>query len=99
MRTNDPLAARDERGERAALRDRILTYGRRIGWPAHTAIVFTEQLTRRPWKRCTCAELSAVVDELRTILSADEARPRTVPTSAHDETVRSHWEDRRALDR
>jgi hypothetical protein len=56
--------------ERAALREGVLTCGRRLGWSTRTAIVFTERLTRRPWKRCTGPELASVLDELRAVARA-----------------------------
>ena len=45
------------RAQRAALRETVLQYGRQIGWPARTAIVFTERATRRPWKRAALARI------------------------------------------
>ena len=56
--------------ERAALREGVLTCGRRLGWSTRTAIVFTERLTRRPWKRCTGPELASVLHELRAVARA-----------------------------
>lgn len=70
MGTNRSLATCDEREQRAALRETILQYGRQIGWPTRTAIVFTERSTRRPWKRCTSGQLWTVLDELDAILRA-----------------------------
>jgi hypothetical protein len=70
MGTDRSLAACDERAQRAALRETVLQYGRQIGWPARTAIVFTERATRRPWKRCTSGQLRTVLDELDAILRA-----------------------------
>lgn len=74
MGTDRSLAACDERAQRAALRETVLQYGRQIGWPSRTAIVFTERATRRPWKRCTSGQLRTVLDELEAIL-----RARTAP--------------------
>ncbi|GEM_PF-1687476 len=73
------FATLDEQEQRAALRDALLDYGRLIGWPTRTTIAFTEQLARRPWKRCTRAQLSAVMEELHTILWAFEIRKRSSP--------------------
>lgn len=70
MGTDRSLARCDEREQRAALRETVLQYGRQIGWPARTAIVFTERATRRPWKRCTAGQLRTVLDELDAILRA-----------------------------
>jgi len=79
MGLNHALATLDDRAQRAALRDGILECGRLIGWATRTTIVFTEGFTRRPWKRCTRLELSAVLDELRSIRRAYEIRRRTLP--------------------
>ena len=57
--------------QKATLRDRVLAHGRRLGWSAHAVIAFTEQLTRHPWKRCSCAELATVLDEYRRLLGVD----------------------------
>jgi hypothetical protein len=73
-------ATLDAQEQRAALRDGLLECGRLIGWPARTTIVFTERLARRPWKRCTRAELSAVLEELLRVLWAFEVRRKT-PTA------------------
>lgn len=73
-------ATLDAQEQRAALRDGLLECGRLIGWPARTTIAFTERLARRPWKRCTGAELSAVMEELHGILWAFEVR-RNTPTA------------------
>jgi len=73
------FATLDAPEQRAALRDALLAYGRLIGWPTRTTIAFTEQLARRPWKRCTRAQLSAVIEELRTIRWAFEIRKRSPP--------------------
>lgn len=62
--------SRIEREQRAALRANVLQYGRMLGWPAHTAITFTERLARRPWKRCTGDQLMAVLDDLQAINQA-----------------------------
>ncbi|MBI4496696.1 MAG: hypothetical protein HY689_02210 [Chloroflexi bacterium] len=67
---NFTFSTMDEQQQRAALRARILRYGRQIGWPCRTAITFTEQCARRPWKRCTSGQLWTVVDELDVILWA-----------------------------
>jgi len=72
-------ATLDDRGQRAALRDGVLECGRLIGWATRTTIVFAERLARRPWKRCTPAELTAVLTELRTIRRAYAMRRRTPP--------------------
>lgn len=82
------FATLDEQEQRAALRDALLDYGRLIGWPARTTIVFTEQLVRRPWKRCTRAQLSAVLEELHTILRAFESRQQ--PSLAPGGAVRAN---------
>ena len=74
-------ATLDDRGQRAALRDGVLECGRLIGWATHTTIVFAERLARRPWKRCTPAELACVLTELRSIHRAYAMR-RRLP-SAH----------------
>ncbi len=73
-------ATLDAQEQRAALRDGLLECGRLIGWPPRTTIAFTERLARRPWKRCTGAELSAVLEELHSILWAFDVR-RTTPTA------------------
>ena len=80
MGIDGSLAARDERAQRAALRDGVLECGRLIGWPTHTTIAFAEGLARRPWKRCTPAQLLIVLDELRAIARAFEVCRRT-PTA------------------
>ena len=67
--------------QRAALRDGLLECGRLIGWPTRTTISFTERLARRPWKRCTRVELSAVLDELHRILLALELRRHRSPAA------------------
>ena len=72
-------ATLDAQEQRAALRDGLLECGRLIGWPARTTIAFTERLARRPWKRCTRAELSTALEELHTILWAFEVRRHTAP--------------------
>jgi hypothetical protein len=77
----------DEREQRAALRDRVLQYGHRLGWSTRTAIAFTEQLARRPWKRCTSGQLWTVLDELHALLGAWEVRQRTAPASLVEEAV------------
>ena len=74
-------ATLDAQEQRAALRDGLLECGRLIGWPPRTTIAFTERLARRPWKRCTRAELSAVLEELHSILWAFEVR-RNTPTAS-----------------
>lgn len=73
-------ATLDAQEQRAALRDGLLECGRLIGWPTRTTIAFTERLARRPWKRCTPAELSAVLEELHSILRAVELR-RHIPAA------------------
>ncbi len=75
-------ATLDAQEQRAALRDGLLECGRLIGWPARTTIAFTERLARRPWKRCSPADLSAVLEELHSILWAFEVR-RHAPTPTH----------------
>ena len=77
MGLNRTFAMLDEQEQRAALRDGLLECGRLIGWPTRTTIAFTERLTRRPWKRCTRAELWAVLEELHSILRAFEIRRHT----------------------
>jgi len=72
-------ATLDDRGQRAALRDGVLECGRLIGWATRTTIVFAERLARRPWKRCTPAELSWVLTELRSIRRAYAMRRHTPP--------------------
>jgi hypothetical protein len=73
----DPtVRAREERAQRAALRDGLLQCGRLLGWRARTVIVLTEQLARRPWKRCTRGELDEVLDELLPVLLAFKLRDR-----------------------
>ena len=81
----DPtVRAREERAQRAALRDGLLQCGRLLGWRARTVIVVTEQLARRPWKRCTRGELDEVLDELISVLRAFELR-RNAPLPAPSE--------------
>ena len=67
-------ATLDGQAQRAALRDGVLACGRQMGWPTRTTIAFTERVARRPWKRCTRAELSAVLREFHSILFAFEVR-------------------------
>ena len=81
MGCNRAFAARNERARCAALRDGVLQCGRQLGWPTHTAIVFTEQLARRPWKRCTPVQLAEVLDELHALLWSFEVR-RGAPATA-----------------
>lgn len=73
MGTKSTLDMRDERAQRAALRETVLQYGRHIGWPTRSAIAFTERLTRRPWKRCTSDQLWTVLGELDALLGASLA--------------------------
>ena len=80
MTSNRSLMACGQRTQRAALRERLLDYGRALGWSAHTTITFTEGLMRRPWKHGTVALLSSVADELHTIVLAFEVRRTTSPT-------------------
>lgn len=68
------LTPRDARARRAALRDGVLACGRRIGWSAHTTVAFTEGLARCHWKRCSQAQLAAVLDELQATLRTLAAR-------------------------
>jgi len=68
---------RDGRARRAALREGLLRRGRLLGWPARTVIAFTEQLARRPWKRCTRAQLADVLAQLRAVVGPFEARRLT----------------------
>ncbi|MCX6021485.1 MAG: hypothetical protein NTZ05_07105 [Chloroflexi bacterium] len=60
----------DEDERRAEARDTILQYGREIGWPSRMTVMFTEKLTRRPWKRCTLGQLWTVLDQMDAILRA-----------------------------
>lgn len=94
MGIDGSVAARDERAQRAALRDGVLECGRRIGWPAHTTIAFAEGLARRPWKRCTPAQLLVVLDELQATLRAFEVCRRT--PAARGPAVRPERRDGRA---
>src|SRR5436190_24114073 len=87
----------NEQAQRAALRDGVLACGRQMGWPARTTIAFTERVVRRPWKRCTRAELSAVLRELRSLLFAFEVRQLALQPLLIDDwvgTVRA-WRLRR----
>jgi hypothetical protein len=68
------FVARNQRARCAALRDGVLQCGRCLGWPTRTAIAFTEQLARRPWKRCSPDQLEAVLDELHVLQAAFEVR-------------------------
>lgn len=105
MGISHSLALCEEREQRAALRETILQYGRQIGWPARTAIVFAEQLTRRPWKRCTAGQLWRVLDELDAIVPTsivldairsslfdqDGQQPRqSLPRAGRGEALRAH---------
>lgn len=67
MGMNPSLTMHDERTTCAQLRDTILRVGRQIGWPSRTAITFTEQCARRPWKRCTSGQLWTVLAELDAV--------------------------------
>ena len=69
--------------ERAVLREGVLTCGRRLGWSTRTAIVFTERLTRRPWKRCTGSELASVLHELRAVARALAVRAGEPPAGRY----------------
>lgn len=89
-------ATLDGQEQRAALRDGLLEYGRLIGWPTRTTIAFTERLARRPWKRCTGVELSAVIEELHSILWAFEIRRHTPPAPSCPASPRGGVPDRRA---
>ena len=79
MGMSPSLTTRDERQQRATLREHVLQYGRRLGWSTRTAIIVTEQLVRRPWKRCTSGQLGTVLDELHALVQAWELREKTVP--------------------
>lgn len=76
MERNRIRDCQSEREQRAALRANILQYGRMLGWPAHTAITFTERLARRPWKRCTGDQLATALDDLQAIHQAFAERRR-----------------------
>jgi hypothetical protein len=94
MGLNHALATLDGRGQRAALRDGVLESGRRIGWATRTTIVFTERFVRRPWKRCTGGDLSAVLEELQSILRAYEIRRHTLAprcAARMDRHRRARW--------
>lgn len=87
MNSHRSLAVDDDRARRAVLRDRILASARLLGWPARTTIVFTEQLARRPWKRCRAAELVLVLEQLHAILGVDAVHaslPRNICTARGD---------------
>jgi len=60
-----------EEARRAMLRDRVLNCGRRLGLSTHAVISLTEQLTHRPWKRCTAPDLVAVLAEYRRLGGTD----------------------------
>ena len=94
MGIDGSLAARDERAQRAALRDGVLECGRLMGWPTYTTIAFAEGLARRPWKRCTHAQLLVVLDELQAIRRAFELCRRT--PAARGPAVRPERRDGRA---
>ena len=81
MGINSSFAARDARAQRAALRDGVLQCGRLLGWPTRTVIALTEQVARRPWKRCGRAELGDVLDQLHAVVWAYEVRKSGPPTS------------------
>ena len=66
----------DDRARCAALRDGLLRYGRLLGWGARTVIVVTEQLARRPWKRCGRVELADVLAQLGAVGRAGAVRER-----------------------
>jgi len=91
MRTDRAGITRDEHGRPAALRDDLLRCGRRIGWSAHTTIAFTEGLTRRPWKRCSQAQLAAALDELHAV---EAHRPASAgPRARAQDSPRRHREE------
>ena len=91
MERNRIRDGQSEREQRAELRADVLQYGRMLGWPAHTAITFTERLARRPWKRCTGDQLTAVLDDLQAIHQAFAERGRSAPTRA--EAAMAHATD------
>lgn len=68
MSANHFVPSNDSRAQRAALRDRILSSARLLGWPARTTIAFAEQLSHHPWKRCSDGELAVVLAHVQAIL-------------------------------
>ena len=99
MSRHHSLALGDEQVQRAVLRDRVLACARLLGWPAHTAIAFTEQVTHHPWKRCGRAELAAILDQLHGLRGDAETDRRPARfsqvRSADRRTVESETERKR----
>lgn len=60
--------------ERARLRSAVLDLGGYLGWQPHEVISFSEALTGRPWQRCGCADLEAVLEEFRSLIQVIEAK-------------------------
>ena len=56
------------------LREAVLTYGSRLGWPTAQIVTFTETLTSTPWQVCDEPQFLAVLDEYLAILDAIQAR-------------------------
>ena len=78
-------AARAAHSERARLRAAVLNLGGFLGWQTHEVISFSEALTGRPWQRCDCADLEAVLEEYQTLIQVVEtksARRTTCQTPA-----------------
>ena len=67
-------AARAAHSERARLRAAVLNLGGFLGWQTHDVISFTEALTGRPWHRCDCADLEAVLEEYQTLIQVIETK-------------------------
>lgn len=98
MRSNRLLTTRDEAQQRAALRAGVLEYGRVLRWSTRATIAFTEQLARRPWKRLTRDQLSAVAEELHAMVWAFEFRHHAPQPSLFDPAMAPlSPEDRHAL--
>ena len=58
----------------ADLREAVLTYGSRLGWPTAQIVTFTETLTGTLWEACDEPQFLAVLDEYLAILDAIQAR-------------------------
>ena len=74
--------AGDGHARRAALRDAVLLRARLLGWPPRAAVAFTERLCRRPWKRCSGAQLAAALDQLRAATRDRQPGVHRTPSAA-----------------
>ena len=97
MKVDRAITTRGAHERRAALRDDLLRCGRQIGWSAHMTIAFVEGLARRPWKRCSPAQLVAALDALHAV---EARRPAPIHArSAERERAGQHRREHRHASR